>query len=256
MYSANYLFSTGSIRWAVDPLEANWRVHSVQQMDLKHDLRDLAFGLPIHDHKDHLDLDLIKAHKGFPIRRVIPEFIARKVQRDTKLMHEKIVVPQPLQPIHLHGVTILPFEGQHVVTHADAGNTGVPEMGYLVEFSGKHLLFLADTRIYDKKLFPQFGKVDLLFAHLWPVAVKRLKKMLKGYLLFMTSAPVSVLNGCSSPISKSLVEMPMISWMQVMRAGCRRSSPKNCLPSRALPSLQETGYCCKVFYWVLFSARD
>jgi len=44
---------------------------------------------------------------------------------------------------------------------------GVPEMGYLAEFSGKRWLFPGDTRNYDIKALPDFGKLDGVLAHCW-----------------------------------------------------------------------------------------
>ncbi len=40
-------------------------------------------------------------------------------------------------------------------------------LGYLVEQGGKRWLFPGDTRTYDPTGLPDFGPVDVLFAHLW-----------------------------------------------------------------------------------------
>jgi L-ascorbate metabolism protein UlaG (beta-lactamase superfamily) len=136
-------------------------------MNLKKDLQDLSFVLLTHDHKDHLDLELIKALAELPIQWVIPDFMTEKIYRETGISPEKVIVPKAMQPLIFQGLTVIPFEGQHLITFADGTCKGVPEMGYLVECMGKRWLFPGDTRVYDVSRLPKFGEVDLLFAHLW-----------------------------------------------------------------------------------------
>ncbi|MHC1739807.1 MAG: MBL fold metallo-hydrolase [Anaerolineaceae bacterium] len=167
MYSANYLFRTTSVRWAVDPLSLHWRIPAAPQLNLKKDLQDLSFVLLTHDHKDHLDLELIRELRDYPIQWVVPAFMVEKILRETGLPTEKMIVPNVMQPLNFNGLTVTPFEGQHLLTFADGTSKGVPELGYLVECAGKRWLFPGDTRVYDVSRLPEFGKVDLLFAHLW-----------------------------------------------------------------------------------------
>lgn len=169
MYSANYLFQTGGIRWAIDPLTLKCRLPQAPVMEIARDLKDLDFVLLTHQHKDHLDFDLLRALQYLPICWVIPEAILPMVQREVGLPAEQVLVPKPLQPITLHGISITPFIGLH---WEDApgfpdGRRGVPAVGYLVEHEGRRWLFPGDTRKYDSAGLPDFGPVDLLFAHLW-----------------------------------------------------------------------------------------
>jgi L-ascorbate metabolism protein UlaG (beta-lactamase superfamily) len=167
MYSANYLFRSKGVRWAVDPLSLHWRIPAALRVDLAADLADLKIILLTHDHKDHLDLELIKALKELPIQWVVPQFLVEKIHRETKLSMEKMIFPKLMHPLNLQGLTILPFEGQHLITNPDGTCKGVPELGYLVESAGRRWLFPGDTRVYDLSRFPKFGSVDILFAHLW-----------------------------------------------------------------------------------------
>lgn len=167
MYSANYLFRSGGVRWAVDPLSLHWRIPTAPRVDLAADLADLKIVLLTHDHKDHLDLELIKALKDLPIQWVVPQFLVEKIHRETKLSPEKMIIPKLIHPLNLQGLTILPFEGQHLIINSDATCKGVPEMGYLVESKGRRWLFPGDTRVYDLSRIPKFGGVDVVFAHLW-----------------------------------------------------------------------------------------
>lgn len=167
MYSANYLFRTGGIRWALDPLTLKRRIAAAPQVDIREGLSELSVVLLSHEHNDHLDLELIRELKDLPIKWIVPQFMLEKVTKEGQLPASRIIVPELLQPIEVAGLKILPFEGQHFISYADGTRKGVPELGYLVEQSGKKLLFPGDTRIYDVSRFPKLGPVDVLFAHLW-----------------------------------------------------------------------------------------
>jgi L-ascorbate metabolism protein UlaG (beta-lactamase superfamily) len=162
MYSANYLFRTGSVRWAIDPVRLKHRVPVAPEMDYARDLGGLSFVLLTHSHGDHLDLELIRRLSHQAITWVVPEPMVELVQRGAGLQASQIVTPHPLQPIELFGVKITPFEGLHW-----DGEQGVPEVGYLAEFCGERWLFPGDTRRYDVSALPIFGPVDALLAHVW-----------------------------------------------------------------------------------------
>jgi L-ascorbate metabolism protein UlaG (beta-lactamase superfamily) len=168
MYSANYLFRTHEIRWALDPLTLHWRLPAAPHVDAARDLRDLSFIILTHAHADHLDLDLVRDLSALPIRWVIPEFLLGVVV-EAGLSRAKIIVPKPMETFELDGLRITPFDGQHWQTDPanPNGRRGVAATGYLVEFSGKRWLFPGDTRTYDASKIPFFGSVDGLFAHLW-----------------------------------------------------------------------------------------
>lgn len=169
MYSASYLFRTRGVRWAIDPLTLKSRLPNAPGMEAARDLKELEFVLLTHNHKDHLDPGLLRLLRHLPIRWVVPESMLQRVQREIGLPVKQILVPRPLQPIELNGLLITPFEGLHWEAAPDylSGRRGVPSIGYLVELGGKRWLFPGDTRTYDSDGLPDFGEVDLLFAHLW-----------------------------------------------------------------------------------------
>lgn len=169
MYSANYLFHTQGVHWALDPLTLNSRLPEACAMDVARDLHDLDFVLLTHRHKDHLDLGLVNSLRHLPICWVIPEAILPLVKEHARLPTKQILVPQPLHPIDLHGLHITPFDGLHWEEDPGYphGRRGVPAMGYLVEQGGKRWLFPGDTRKYHLPAIPDLGPVDVLFAHLW-----------------------------------------------------------------------------------------
>ena len=78
-YSANYIFRTHNIRWAIDPLTLQWRLKSSCRVDVARDLSALSFVLLTHAHNDHLDLDLLSGLKQYPIQWVIPVFMLSDV---------------------------------------------------------------------------------------------------------------------------------------------------------------------------------
>ena len=166
-YSANYLFRTNNIRWAIDPLTLHWRIKEAPQVNVAQDLSDLSFVLLTHRHEDHLDLELLSELRYLPIRWVVPEFMLSMVINGAGLPRENISVAAALQPIELNGIHIFPFNGVHWETTPVETRKGVPALGYLIEYDNKRLLFPGDTRTYDISQIPSFGSVDIAFAHLW-----------------------------------------------------------------------------------------
>ena len=166
-YSANYLFRTNNIRWAIDPLTLYWRLKSSPSVDVARDFSKLSFVLLTHSHNDHLDLDLLAVLKQYPIQWVVPEFMLADVVAQTGVSSENITVPKPLNSIELHGIRILPFNGLHWETTREGKIKGVPALGYLLECNGRRWLFPGDTRTYNSAQLPAFSAVDVVFAHLW-----------------------------------------------------------------------------------------
>jgi L-ascorbate metabolism protein UlaG (beta-lactamase superfamily) len=169
MYSANYLFRTADLRWAIDPLGLNCRLPQAPAMDAARDLEGLELVLLTHRHWDHLDAGLLRQLKAMPIQWVVPEDIRALVQREVSLPEGQILVPEPLKPLQVNGLVIIPFKAQHWEENPvyPGGRKGVPSIGYLVEQGGRRWLFPGDTRNYDPARMPEFGPVDVLFAHLW-----------------------------------------------------------------------------------------
>jgi len=167
MYSANYLFRTSNVRWAMDPLHLKHRLPDAPEMPAD-DLKDLDFILLTHQHSDHLDLNLLYQLKDFPILWVIPEFVLELVRDEIEIPANRLIVPEPMRTIEIRGIRICPFNGLHWEQGLGSKSLkGVPAMGYLVEFNGKRWLFPGDTRTYDASQLPSFGPIDGIFAHLW-----------------------------------------------------------------------------------------
>jgi hypothetical protein len=194
IYAANYLFRTGGVRWALDPLTLRQRLPQAPAVDLS-PLSGLSFILLTHRHADHLDLDLIRALRHLPIRWVIPAPLLSLVLEQTGLPEAQVTIPCPLQPLQIEGITITPFEGLHWEPPAAAGlpPRGVPALGYLVEFAGRRWLFPGDVRHYALRLLPNFAPLDGAFAHLWlgrGAALLDEPPLLEAFCAFYAGLPV------------------------------------------------------------------
>lgn len=167
MYSANYLFRTANIRWAIDPLRLKHRLPGAPEMPVD-DLKELDFILLTHRHGDHLDSNLLRQLKDFPILWVIPAPVLELMRDEIEIPASRLIVPEPMRTIEILGIRITPFNGLHREAHPKMETfRSVPAMGYLVEFNGIRWLFPGDTRTYDASQLPSFGPIDGLFAHLW-----------------------------------------------------------------------------------------
>jgi hypothetical protein len=169
MYSANYLFRTGGLHWAVDPLTLKERVPSAAEVDVLGDLQCLKLILLTHNHPDHLDFDLLAALRDIPIQWVIPEAICDYVIERVGLHKAQIVPAISGRIIRVQELSLLPFDGLHMEKQPDLHHQKlfVPATGFLVEFDQKRCLLPGDTRRYDASLLPAFGSIDSMFAHLW-----------------------------------------------------------------------------------------
>ena len=157
----------------VDPVRINHRLLTAQEFDFTHHLAGLDFALLTHQHRDRFDLELIDQIKHFPKKGVIPEFLLPRIEELTNFPWER-VVPTPLLPFKINGIMVSVFDGLHwervrtTNTKYPAGLfRGVPSVGYLIEFEDNRWLFPGDTRTDELNHLPDFGPVDLLFAHLW-----------------------------------------------------------------------------------------
>lgn len=172
MYSANYLFRTGSVRWAVDPLTLCHKVPEADPVDVS-SLGRLAFVLMTHNHSDHVDPALLGELSQMDVRWVVPwhmRKIAEAAGVDRRRMIE--VAPGRMETIEIEGVRITPFQGMHL-EYADnrwgvgEPRAGIESTGYYVEAGDRRLLLPGDTRTYDGSALPAFESVETVFAHVW-----------------------------------------------------------------------------------------
>ncbi len=213
MYSANYLFRSGNVRWALDPLRLKHRLPLAAEMPAR-DLKDLDFVLLTHAHGDHLDPDLLAQLVDFPIVWVIPAPVFGALGAKIEIPADRLIVPEPMRTFEIQGIRITPFDGSHWETQTWTNSLrGIPAMGYLLEFNGKRWLFPGDTRSYQADKLPSFGPVDGLFAHLWLGRCSALLEnppLLEEFCRFCTR--VKAQNKLSSPTWKSLAVLSSEFW--------------------------------------------
>lgn len=163
-YAANYLLRTAGIHWALDPLSLTTRVGLTAHPDFQKDLSALQLIVLSHIHSDHVDHNLLAALRDLPITWVIPGFMRDQVLSILPIEPSRLITPQLGVPITFGKLVLTPFDALHFNTKC---HHGVPEIGYLAEFTGKRWLFPGDTRNYDVSALPKFGKLDGVLAHCW-----------------------------------------------------------------------------------------
>ncbi len=164
------LVETKDVSILVDPLISYYGYHS----DVDHfsdcDLPDVIdYVLITHNHQDHILFETL-----LPLRHKIKHLIVPRTEGgrledpNLKLMFQKIGFK-----------SVTEISEMETVTFADAQLTGLPFMGehsdlnimakccHLVEISGFRLLFMADSRIMEPRLYEQvhrsIGNVDVIF---------------------------------------------------------------------------------------------
>jgi len=165
-YSANYLFNTRGLKWAVDPVLLSNRVPEAPGDDRGGDLQDLDFILLSHAHADHVDVDLWSQLAGAHSHWIVPEYMiecfSRSVPRDVLYSS-----PIPGRRLEIAGARITPFEAPHDERTAGGDTRHVPSTGYWVETTGGNYLLPGDIRTYDPTCLKPFLPVSAVFAHVF-----------------------------------------------------------------------------------------
>jgi hypothetical protein len=172
MYSANYLFRCGDVRWAVDPVTLSSRIPAEDPTHVEEDFEKADFIVLTHRHADHLDKKLLRGISQINIPWVVPEFLLNEVNKIVHLPDHRIIVPTPGEHLEISGIKILALEGSHWektgdLNAAETSLHGVPAYSYLFKAQNKKWFIPGDTRTYDLKLIPHIGNLDGLIAHIW-----------------------------------------------------------------------------------------
>lgn len=161
-YSANYLFSCEGYKWALDPLSMSSRVPGLSNPNYQDDLSALSLIALTHQHRDHLDIELLGALAEADVEWIIPAAVQEVLARERALPRKNVITPVPGEVISRGPLRLLPFDSLHF-----HGQHGVPETGYLVETNGARWLFPGDIRDFDQDQLPDFRALDGVVAHLW-----------------------------------------------------------------------------------------
>jgi L-ascorbate metabolism protein UlaG (beta-lactamase superfamily) len=167
MYTANYLFNTHNIRWAVDPVLLNNRVPEAVQLDVGYDMAKMDFILLTHSHADHVDPALWSQLYATHCRWVIPDHMLDFISRTTPLAPDDLIVAVPGIEINIARVTITPFSAPHYEQRPDGSLNHVSETGYLVKTRNGTYLLPGDVRTFDTGVLRPFKDSSAVFAHVF-----------------------------------------------------------------------------------------
>jgi hypothetical protein len=166
-YSANYLFNTHGLKWAVDPVLLSNRIPEVPVLDVTHDLADLEFVLLSHAHSDHRDIALWSQLQNSRCHWIVPDHMTDFFAHEVSVSDSAYSVAIPGKDIAVSGVRIVPFEAPHYERLETGGTNHVDSTGYLVEVAGDSYLFPGDIRTYDPLCLKPFRDVSAVFAHVF-----------------------------------------------------------------------------------------
>ena len=167
MYSANYLFNTGGLKWAVDPVLLSNRIPEAPVLDVTPDLADLDFVLLSHAHIDHRDVVLWSQLQNPQCHWIVPDHMTDCFVQEVSVSDSAYSVAVPGKEIAVLGVRIVPFEAPHYERLETGGINHVDSTGYLVEAAGASYLFPGDVRTYDPSCLKPFTDVSAVFAHIF-----------------------------------------------------------------------------------------
>ena len=168
LYAANYLFRTGTVRWAVDPV---YSAHFIDVPEnVAEDLSFLDLVLLSHLHADHCDLKLLaQLCRNEKLVMTIPEHMVERVLPNLGTPKCDIRIVRPGDTVEVQGLRATAFESLHFdETTYNGEKFGCDETGWLVEVDEMRILMPGDVRDYSmNRKLPDFGHIDLLLAHLW-----------------------------------------------------------------------------------------
>ncbi|MBN9384020.1 MAG: MBL fold metallo-hydrolase [Chitinophagaceae bacterium] len=164
------LIETNGVSILADPLVSYYGYHSDVEHFSEMDLPDVIdYVLITHNHQDHILFETLLSLRPRIRNVIVPRTCSGKLQDpDLKLMFKNIgfnnvIAVDEMESIEFADTTItgLPFTGEH--SDLDI----LTKTCYLVEVSGFKLLFLADSRIMEPRLYQhikrQIGNVDVMF---------------------------------------------------------------------------------------------
>jgi len=102
--------------------------------------------------------------RDLPLKWYIPRFFGQERLANTLLPADKIAFIEAGVSFCVKDIRITPFDSPHSDPQR---HTVTNEYGYFFETPDKNILFPVDVRVYDPDLLPRFGKIDILFQHVW-----------------------------------------------------------------------------------------
>jgi L-ascorbate metabolism protein UlaG (beta-lactamase superfamily) len=164
------LVETKDVNILVDPLISYYGYDSAVEHFSDVDLPDkIDYVLITHNHQDHILFETLLPLRHKIKNLIVPRTTSGKLEDpDLKLMFNNVGFKNVTAVDHMETISIddttitgLPFTGEHCDLNI------LTKACYLVEISGFKLLFLADSRIMEARLYElvkkQTGNVDVVF---------------------------------------------------------------------------------------------
>lgn len=167
MYSANYLFNTDGLKWAVDPILLHCRVSEAPVPDVQSDLAELSFVILTHAHMDHCDVELWQQLKGCKCHWIVPQKMVDFFLQTAQMDGVEYSVAVAGQQLCFDGIRITPFVSPHYEVLPSGELNNVDAAGYAVEVGGRRYLFPGDIRTYDAACYGSIAETWTVFAHIF-----------------------------------------------------------------------------------------
>ena len=164
---SGYLLKFGDTRIAVDVSPCVVPIEEKEKKLLLDWINGFDAFVLTHSHYDHYDTGFFGALDN-KLKKFVPDFMSVDA--------ENTVVTSDKMQYSLGNITIGFFESGHSL-----GQSIVEEYGFCIEYNGEKYLFPTDVRNYDFE-YPDFGKVKMLFAHLWLGKGNALNLYKNGYV--------------------------------------------------------------------------
>ena len=159
-----YVFSLAGEKFAVDLQIRREKDFNAVLPQLLSDTAALSFILITHQHDDHMCLPLMNALKDTAIRWYIPDGCREELIEASGLKKENIIRVRPGDRWQIGALQFRAFYSPHV--KADDPEV-FAQCGYEITAPAGKILLPADVRDYAYCDYPDFGRVDLCFSHLW-----------------------------------------------------------------------------------------
>ena len=159
-----YVLRLGGAKIAVDPYIKLELLPGLSLDTVISAFKHLDGVLLTHEHRDHYDRTLMTILRDLPLKWYIPRFFGHERLANTTLPADKIEFIDAGASFCIKDIIITPFDSPHSDPQR---NTVTNEYGYFFETPDKNILFPVDVRVYDPDLLPRFGKIDILFQHVW-----------------------------------------------------------------------------------------
>lgn len=158
-----YVFSLEGQKFAVDLQIRREQERKKVKGCLLEQLSELSFVLITHQHDDHMCIPLMQELANTNIKWYIPYGTRADLIEKSKLKEENIIWVKAGDVWKVGKIQIRAFE----TPHTKPGEKIFLQCGYEITTPGGKILIPGDVRDYDYTGYPDFGDVDMCFAHLW-----------------------------------------------------------------------------------------